>query len=155
MNKLKSIFLYFYSCIAYLIVFLVVWSLSSLFLFPNIYSVMVRTFGVKDYGNEDTVIVSIDDKSIDEIRWPWNRTLYGKIIKYFDEYTDVKVLGLDLAFQGKSQGDEEFFNSIKDCNSKIVAAFLPSKLTYTDTEQGSLYEQNFGGTSKKTVIILY
>ena len=104
---------------------------------------MVRTFGVKDYGNEDTVIVSIDDKSIDEIRWPWNRTLYGKIIKYFDEYTDVKVLGLDLAFQGKSQGDEEFFNSIKDCNSKIVAAFLPSKLTYTDTEQGSLYEQNF------------
>ena len=151
LNKLKTGAFYLYSAVIYLIIFLIIWFVSYIFLFPNIYNFMVKNFSATKVGNSNTVIVAIDDKSINEIRWPWSRDLQAKIVNYFREYTDINILGLDAVFNGKDKntaGDKAFFDAIAKYNDKIVGVFIPSLQAYPNNIDGEIYEKYFNDRFK-------
>ena len=116
LNKLKTGAFYLYSALIYLIIFFIIWFVSHLFLFPNVYNFMVKNFSATKVGNPNTVIIAIDDKSIDKVRWPWQRDMYAKIINYFAKYTDINVLGIDAVVKGTdtetAKTDRKFYESI-------------------------------------------
>ena len=141
----KSVIFYFVIAILYLFLFLILWISSYKFLGINAYNYAIKNYSVLKHGNDDTVIVAIDDKSINEIRWPWKRSLYAKIVNYFSEYTDVKALATDMIIQGKDdvKNDAEFFNAVKGMNDRYVSVFIPSDRQYAEYFDGQSFEQKF------------
>lgn len=151
LNKLKTGAFYLYSAGIYLIIFLIIWFISHIFLFPNIYNFMIKNFSATKSGNPNTVIIAIDDKSIDEIRWPWSRDLYAKIINYFNEYTDINVLTYDAIIKGSDEtkdADKKFYNAISAYKHKMVNAFVPSRQHYPEEIDGPVYEKFFNDRFK-------
>ena len=152
LNKLKTGAFYLYSTGIYLTIFAIVWAVSYLFLFPNTYNFMVKHFSATKHGNPDTVIITIDDKSIDEVRWPWQRDMYAKIVNYFAKYTDINVLGIDAVVKGtgaeSAETDRKFYESIFHFQDKIVAAFIPSSQPYQPHIDGEIYEKYFNDRFK-------
>ena len=146
-DKLKTGLLYIYTALVYLIIFLIVWFISYTFLFPNVYNFMLKAFSATEYGNPDTVIVAIDDKSIDKVRWPWKREMYAKIMNYFSEYTDLKIIGLDTVVKGSDlqnpASDRAFYASAAKLSDKLVAAFVPTIQDYPEDIDGPIYESYF------------
>ena len=146
-DKLKTGLLYIYTALVYLIIFLIVWFISYTFLFPNVYNFMLKAFSATEYGNPDTVIVAIDDKSIDKVRWPWKREMYAKIMNYFSEYTDIKIIGLDTVVKGSDlqnpASDRAFYASAAKLSDKLVAAFVPTIQDYPEDIDGPIYESYF------------
>ena len=146
-QNFKNYLFYFYSSLIYLVIFFIVWFVSYTFLFPNIYNFMVKAFSATTQGNTNTVIVAIDDNSIDTMRWPWKRETYAKIINYFAEYTDIKVLGLDTVVKGNDsenpESDMKFYDSIAKYSDKVVTAFVPTMQGYPENVDGSIYEKFF------------
>ena len=146
-DKLKTGLLYIYTALVYLIIFLIVWFISYTFLFPNVYNFMLKAFSATEYGNHDTVIVAIDDKSIDKVRWPWKREMYAKIMNYFSEYTDLKIIGLDTVVKGSDlqnpASDRAFYAAAAKLSDKLVAAFVPTIQDYPEDIDGPIYESYF------------
>lgn len=146
-DKLKTRLLYIYTALVYLIIFLIVWFISYTFLFPNVYNFMLKAFSATEYGNPDTVIVAIDDKSIDKVRWPWKREMYAKIMNYFSEYTDLKIIGLDTVVKGSDlqnpASDRAFYAAAAKLSDKLVAAFVPTIQDYPEDIDGPIYESYF------------
>lgn len=146
-DKLKTGLLYIYTALVYLIIFLIVWFISYTFLFPNVYNFMLKAFSATEYGNPDTVIVAIDDKSIDKVRWPWKREMYAKIMNYFSEYTDLKIIGLDTVVKGSDlqnpASDRAFYAAAAKLSDKLVAAFVPTIQDYPEDIDGPIYESYF------------
>lgn len=108
---------------------------------------MIKAFSAKTYGNPETVIVAIDDKSIDKLRWPWKREMYGKILNYFSEYTDIKIIGLDTVVKGSDlqnpESDRAFYHSVAKLSDKLTAAFVPTMQEYPEEVDGGIYEAYF------------
>ncbi len=146
-DRLKTGAFYLYSSFVYLIIFLIVWFISYTFLFPNIYNFMIKAFSATSYGNQNTVIVAIDDKSIDTVRWPWKREMYGKIMNYFSEYTQIKTITLDTVVKGNDlqnpDSDRAFYGGVAKLSDKLTAAFVPTMQDYPETVDGAIYEQYF------------
>lgn len=146
-DRLKKGLLYIYTALVYLIIFLIVWFISYTFLFPNVYNFMLKAFSATEYGNPDTVIVAIDDKSIDKVRWPWKREMYAKIMNYFSEYTDLKIIGLDTVVKGSDlqnpASDRAFYAAAAKLSDKLVAAFVPTIQDYPEDIDGPIYESYF------------
>ena len=146
-NKLKTGAFYLYLGGIYLIIFLILWFISYTFLFPNIYNFMIKAFSATNYGNPATVIVAIDDKSIDTVRWPWKREMYAEILNYFSEYTDIKTIGLDAIVKGSDienqNSDRTFYEAAAKLSDKLVTAFVPTMQNYPQEINGAIYEQYF------------
>lgn len=146
-DRLKTGLFYLYSSLVYLIIFLIVWFISYTFLFPNIYNFMVKAFSATTYGNPETVIVAIDDKSIDKVRWPWKREMYAKIMNYFSDYTDIKIIGLDTVVKGSDlqnpASDRAFYGAVARLSDKLVTAFVPTMQDYPEDVDGGIYEAYF------------
>ncbi len=146
-DRLKKGLLYIYTALVYLIIFLIVWFISYTFLFPNVYNFMLKAFSAMEYGNPDTVIVAIDDKSIDKVRWPWKREMYAKIMNYFSEYTDLKIIGLDTVVKGSDlqnpASDRAFYAAAAKLSDKLVTAFVPTIQDYPEDIDGPIYESYF------------
>lgn len=145
-DKFKNGAFYSYSLVIYFVIFLVVWFVSYCFLFPNVYNFMIKTSSAKTVGNENTVIVAIDDESIREIDWPWDRENYAKIINFFGKYTDIKALGLDMIISDEaipSESTMKMFKAVENAQDKIVTAFLPTTQPYPENIDGEIYEKYF------------
>lgn len=151
-EKLKTGLFYLYSSIIYLLIFLAVWFISYTFLFPSVYNIMLRAFSSTTYGNPDTVIVAIDNKSLEKSRWPWKREMYAKIINYFAEYTDIKTITLDTIVTGTDiqhpESDYAFFDSVEMLQDKLVTAFIPTMHDYPEDVDGTIYENFFNDRFK-------
>jgi adenylate cyclase len=62
--------------------------------------------------SDEVVIVSIDNRSIQELGvWPWPREFHGNLIKKL-EGAGAKVIGYDVTFSEKGISDEEFLRNI-------------------------------------------
>lgn len=113
-KNLKS-FIIFFSIITFLFV---AYFIFAAFFEPKAFNFMVREFSATKTGSRDVVIISIDDKSLDKIRWPWKRDCYSKILKYLQEYTTAKVVGFDaiIATPDKDNpiSDKDFYDQIKE-----------------------------------------
>ena len=80
------------------------------------------------YGHDDIVLVVIDDKSTSRFRWPWKRELYCKILNYFNEYSDAKVIVLDFIMSAldkdNPKSDKKYFETINKIDNIIAGTFF-------------------------------
>lgn len=125
---------------------LVIYIISASFFEPRAYNFMVQNFAADKRGSDDIVIITIDDKSLSRIRWPWKRELYGKIFAYLHKYSKSKVIGFDAIIAAPDmynpQSDLNFYSSIKNMNNLIVG-FVPLNAPYMSKDEGIIYDKSF------------
>ena len=128
-TKLKSKSFFVYSTLMHIILSIALIITSYLFFVPNVYNFMVRNFAASDTGSKDIVLIVIDDKSVDTLRWPWKREVYAKIFNYLNEYTQTKVIGFDSLPAAPDNEDPQsdiiFYNSLAKTKN-LVVGFAPS-----------------------------
>lgn len=125
---------------------LVAYIISTSFFEPKAYNFMVENFTAHNSGSDDIVIITIDDKSLERIRWPWKRELYGKIFEYLNKYSVAKLIGFDAIIATPDvenpQSDLNFYSSIKNLN-KLVVGFVPLNSPYESKTIGKIYDKKF------------
>ena len=98
------------------------------------------------YGHDDIVLVVIDHDSLQQYRWPWKRELISKIIDYFSEYSQSKVLihdGILTALDDNDpESDKKYFASLKKMDN-IVEGFMYGFNPYSDLAKGGQYDKMF------------
>lgn len=142
LKSLKSIVIIF----SIFVFMLITYVISASFFEPKAYNFMVENFSAVKYGSEDIVIVTIDDKSVSRIRWPWKRELYSKIFDYLHTYSTAKLIGFDAIIAtpdvDNPQSDEAFYSSIKNIDN-LVVGFVPLNSPYTSKADGAKYDKIF------------
>ena len=79
---------------------------------------------------DDIVIVSIDDKSLQELgRWPWPRDRFARVIENLNQSA---VIGIDISFFEPAEGDSELADSLKTSN--VVLAMEYTSFSYINDE---------------------
>lgn len=125
---------------------LVAYIISTSFLEPKAYNFMVQNFSAYKSGSDDIVIITIDDKSLSRIRWPWKRELYGKIFEYLHQYSMAKLIGFDAIIatpdRENPESDLKFYSAIKHMNN-LVVGFVPLSSPYTSKAEGISYDKKF------------
>ncbi|MBE7708260.1 MAG: adenylate/guanylate cyclase domain-containing protein [Cyanobacteria bacterium SIG27] len=106
-----------YLFFVFILIFIVVYSLTADFLQLKSYNIMNKLTVDKRTPSDEILLVVIDDKSLHEIgRWPWKREYYLEIFDYFENYTNAKIMGYDGLVMAPDlehpKSDEKFFNSI-------------------------------------------
>ena len=132
----------FFTFIAIITLFFVIYFISSNFFEPRAYNFFVQNFSAHKYGSEDIVLVVIDDKSLAKIRWPWKRDLYGKIFNYLGKHSRARVIGFDANLRSKDKDNQDsdtaFYEDIKQLNN-LVAGFALS----FDKNNNPQYDKDF------------
>ncbi len=119
MKKIRHKIFYLYSFIVYLILALIAFGLSTMFLEPDIKDFLVSAFSAHMQSNPKTVEVIVDDESL--VKYPdWKSPMYVEILDYFHTYAKPKVIGLD--FYKPNNPDYEKLLSKMD---NAVAIFAP------------------------------
>ena len=95
MKKLNSKSFFIKSALIHIFLSVFVVLVSWQFFEPAAYNFMHRFFTAQTTGSDEIVLVVIDDKSIEQHRWPWPRDLYAKIFEYLNTYSKAKVIGFD------------------------------------------------------------
>lgn len=125
---------------------LVAYIISTSFFEPKAYNFMVENFAANKHGSEDIVIITIDDESVDRIRWPWKRETYNKIFEYLNKYSMAKVIGFDAIIATPDieniQSDLKFYSSIKKIDN-LVVGFVPLNSPYSSITEGKIYDKQF------------
>lgn len=110
------------------------------------YNYMVKNFTAAKHGSSDIVIIVIDDKSLNRIRWPWKREEYNKIFEYLHQYTMAKVMGFDATIATPDienpKSDLKFYSAIKNINN-LVVGFVPLNSSYLSKIAGEAYDKKF------------
>ena len=136
----------FFIISALLYVFLAVFVMGISFLFfeSSAYSYMHRNFTAQKTGSDNIVLVVIDDKSIEQYRWPWKRSLYAKILEYLNDYSNPKLIGLDalITSEDDPQSDNIFYSVIAK-SDKLVAGFSPMVKDFPQDFDGDKYFKKF------------
>lgn len=129
-----------------LVFMLVVYIISTSFFEPKAYNFMVQNFSASSHGSEEIVIITIDDKSLEKIRWPWKRELYSKIFDYLSTYSMSKVIGFDAIIATPDvenpKSDLNFYSSIKNIDN-LVVGFVPLSSPYDSKADGINYDKIF------------
>lgn len=129
-----------------LTVLLVAYIISTTFFEPKAYNFMVQNFSAVKAGSKNIVIITIDDKSLAKIRWPWKRELYGEIFEYLNKYSVVNAIGFDaiVATPDKDhpQSDIKFYNQLKDIPN-LTVGFVALNSPYANKKNGEHYDKMF------------
>ena len=98
------------------------------------------------YGNNNVVLVIIDEQTVDRYRWPWKRDKYCKIFEYFSQYAKPKAVAHDFiittADEDNPEADRKFFNLVRRYD-RLVEGFMPSIFEWQDKEEGIVYDKKF------------
>lgn len=113
---------------------------------PKAYNYMVNNATAHKTGSDEIVIIAIDDRSVNKIRWPWKRELYSKIFEYLNEYSTARLIGFDATIATPDienpQSDLKFYSAIKKMNN-LVVGFIPLGTTYSNKKDGENYDKMF------------
>lgn len=146
MKKLKSKAFFIKSALIHLFLSIIVILVSWQFLEPSAYNFMVQNVTARSAGADDIVVIVIDDKSIEQHRWPWQRNLYGKIFEYLNSYAHPKIIGFDAIISSSDkenpQSDLDFYSTIKNIDN-LVVGFSPLVQDYEDENISKIYEKQF------------
>ena len=146
MKKLKSKAFFIKSAIIHLFLSLFVILISWQFFEPNAYNFMHKLFTARTSGSDNIVLIVIDDKSIEQYRWPWQRNLYAEIFEYLDKYSNPKLIAFDAILSSldkeNPKADEQLFNTIKNIDN-LVVGFSPLIQNYPPDIDGKAYEDKF------------
>lgn len=141
-KNLKSLIIVF----SILIFMSVAYFISIKFFELKAYNYMVKNFTATKHGSDNIVIIVIDDKSLNRIRWPWKREMYNKIFEYFHQYSTAKVVGFDATIATPDvenpESDLRFYSAIKGMNN-LVVGFVPLKAPYLSKIDGEKYDKSF------------
>lgn len=141
-KNLKSIVIVF----SIFVFMLVVYIISTSFFEPKAYNFMVQNFAANKHGSNEIVIITIDDKSLARVRWPWKRELYSKIFEYLNKYSMAKVIGFDAIIATPDVenpgSDLKFYSSINNINN-LVVGFVPLNSPYISKTDGANYDKKF------------
>ena len=103
-------------------------------------------------AQDNVVLVMIDQKSIDKIRFPWKRKLYANIIEYINDNSSAKVIAFDSLISSPDldfpESDEYFFKTISKYDN-FIGAF---NTDLNVPEQSTLNKDLFDLISNKSAI---
>ena len=141
-KNLKSIII-----VSSILVFMfVAYVISTSFFEPKAYNFMVQNFSANKYGSGNIVIIAIDDKSLERIRWPWKRELYSKVFEYLNKYTTAQMIGFDAIIATPDvenmASDLKFYSSLNGID-KLTVGFVPLSTPYQSQVEGKVYDQKF------------
>lgn len=146
MNKLKSKAFFIFSVIFHILLSFILLILSWQLLEPNAYDSIVKNFSATKPGDNNTVLIVIDDKSTARYRWPWKRELYAEIFSYLDKYANPKVVGYDAILitldQENPASDKKFFNTLAPIKNLVVGFSLITE-SQAANEITQKYEEDF------------
>src|SRR5574344_1956482 len=115
-------FIYFLS---FILVFLFLFIVTDKFLagFVNDYFITKDVLSKNVKPSENIVMVVVDKKSIEQIRWPWQRMYYATSIDFIEHYGKAKVLAFDIVIDKDDlffpESDKNFYNSVKNSRELI------------------------------------
>ncbi|MBQ9245812.1 adenylate/guanylate cyclase domain-containing protein [bacterium] len=79
-------------------------------------------------SSDNVVLVEIDDKSLNEISWPWRRDLFSNIFDYLENYCHAKVIVFNNLILYPDtyypESDKVFNNSLKNYKNVINSYIL-------------------------------
>jgi len=146
MKKFNSKTFFIKSALIHFILSVFVIIISWHFFEPEAYNLMVKNFTAKSTGSEEIVLIVIDDKSIEQYRWPWQRNLYGKIFEYLSTYSEAKLIGFDSIItsldKDNPKSDNQFFETISKIDN-LVVGFSPLIQDYPTGIDGTEYSKKF------------
>ena len=146
MKNLKSKIFFIKSAIIHLFLSLFVILASWQFFEPSAYNFMHKLFTARTTGSDNIVLIVIDDKSIEQYRWPWQRSLYAEIFKYLSKYSKPRIIAFDAILSSLDKenpdSDVQLFNTIKNIDN-LVVGFSPLIQNYPSDVDGKAYEQKF------------
>ena len=134
---------------------LIIALMTYIFVEPKAYDFMIKNVSVEKfsfdnakniYGNDDVVLVIIDDKSVEKYLWPWKRDLHAKVLKYFEEYSQPKILVYDAVFttldNNSPEADKKYFSTLKNFDN-IVEGVMLSNAPYDNSVRGDDFDEIF------------
>lgn len=108
----------------------------------NDYVIKQMTYNKKPSGDDNIVLVIIDDKSIEAIRWPWSRSLYTEIFDYL-KHSGAKAILFDAVITSPDsynpQGDKLFYSKLKEYTN-LTAGY---NLFSTNNNSGDILPQEY------------
>ena len=107
-----------------------------------LYDVRYQIHG-KDGSPQETVIVGIDDKSIEKVgRWPWDRSRIASIVDALKNM-GAKVIVMDIVFSEPWKDDDALSASIKKAGNVILPMVFDFKGEKGKISQDILYDSSF------------
>ncbi len=114
--------------IAFIFVATIAYIISTQFLdrTANDYALKQITYNQKQYGSKDIVIVVVDDKSLEYIRWPWPRSLYSDIFEFLQNEAKANAVIFDAVITSPDsynpEADKNFYKRLLKLDN-FVAGF--------------------------------
>ncbi len=146
MKKLNSKLFFIKSALIHLFLSILVILISWQFFEPGAYNFMHKFFTARTTGSDNIVLIVIDDKSIEQYRWPWQRNLYAEIFEYLNSYSKPKIIAFDAILSSldkeRPEADNQLFNTIKNIDN-LVVGFSPLMQDYPPDVDGKAYSEKF------------
>ncbi len=147
MKIFKGKAFFFKSILLHAFLVLIIAFVSVNFWEKPIYDTIVNSSAAKISGSKEISLVIIDNKSLDNYRWPWPRALYGEIFEYFNNYTKAKVVVFDsvlnsLDKNNPASSDNFFFQTVKK-SPNFISGYMANTEKYENIDIGQKYDQDF------------
>lgn len=147
MKKLKNRWFYVNSFLLYVVLIIIFSILTLMFLEQSAYNFLISTFSANKSGSADIIEIIVDDASTQKVqfKWPWSKDKYADILEYFTNYTEAKIIGMDMnvvTFDENNSADMKFLNKISKTDN-LVFGFLPERVNDdSDVELLKYFKQN-------------
>ncbi len=141
--------------ISFLFVATIAYIISTQFLdrSANDYAVKQITYNQKEYGSDDIVIVVIDDKSLEYIRWPWPRSLYTDIFEFLQNEAKAKAILFDAVITSPDsynpKADQSFYKRLPNLHT-FVSGF---NLYSTNNNSGDILPTSYDELFEKKSLV--
>lgn len=154
MKKFNSKVFFIKSAFVHVIISLFIALVSVVFFEDLAYNTMHKLFAARGTASDDIVILVIDDKSVEQYRWPWQRDLYAKMFAYLSDYAKPKIIGYDALITNldlnNPASDRVFFNQVSKMDN-LVVAFNPMVQKFPSDVDGNKYSKDFENKFKINV----
>ncbi len=143
--------------ISFLFVASIAYIISTEFLdrSANDYAIKQIAYNQKDNGSDDIVIVVIDDKSLEYIRWPWPRSLYSDLFEFLQNQSEAKAILFDAVITSPDSynqwADQNFYNRLPKLHSFVSGFNLYSTNNNSGDILPSSYDKLFESKSLVTI----
>ena len=99
------------------------------FVEPKVIDFYTKLFTNQE-ANKNVVIVMIDQKSINKVRWPWKRSAYADMSEFVRKYGQAKVIAFDMLLYSPDdeEADNYFYSEIAQCPNCIGAFSAANKI---------------------------
>lgn len=127
--KLSTLIIFIFTIIS-----LIAFCLLERFVEPKVADFYTKILTTKP-ANKNVVIVMIDQKSINKMRWPWKREMYAHMSEFVRKYGQAKVIAFDMLLYSPDEknSDNYFYEEIKNCDN-CIGAFTADKILPDDSK---------------------